>query len=93
MGDFNAVFEGEHRVGGKMVTESETRDDKDLMERKQLDFIKLERFYFSWHDNVGIFSIFDHTLGNKEWHVKFVDIGEIFKLWYLEPLSIGIRYW
>lgn len=78
IGDFNCVFESEHRVNGRPVTEAETADSVNWMNGGGLGFVKSLGHYYSWSKKGTridrIYSRIDHCVANAKWLMKYDNV-------------------
>ena len=81
MGDFNSILNQEDRIGGTIVTESETKDFAECILYCGLQEFSFEGAFYTWN-NKHIWSKFDRALHNNLWyaqldftHVHFISQG------------------
>ncbi|KAL5184132.1 Transposon TX1 uncharacterized protein [Glycine soja] len=76
IGDFNNVASANDRIGGRMVTENEYIDLKEMMNVAGLSEMESIGDYFTWSNkhNVGtIYSRINRVLGNVKWFQDRLD--------------------
>ncbi|KAH1202514.1 hypothetical protein GmHk_17G048965 [Glycine max] len=76
IGDFNNVASANDRIGGRMVTENEYIDLKEMMNVAGLSEMESIGDYFTWSNkhNVGtIYSRINKVLGNVKWFQDRLD--------------------
>lgn len=71
MGGFNSVFASDHGVSSNLISDQELVDGCTFMASNNLNFVKTEGHFFSWHcieeGKVKIMSRIDHYVVNHEW--------------------------
>ncbi|XP_062093733.1 uncharacterized protein LOC133799749 [Humulus lupulus] len=71
VGDFNAVFEFDDRIGGRMVTALEVEDSRQWRAKTMLNELRSSGSFFTWSnkqkEGSRIFSKLDRVLINEMW--------------------------
>ncbi|RAL52409.1 hypothetical protein DM860_007266 [Cuscuta australis] len=74
IGDFNAVLTSEDRKGGNPVSNGETADFRDCLEKCGLEEMPFSGPYFTWNNKQKggdrIYSKLDRMVANIEWVLK-----------------------
>ncbi|XP_058726404.1 uncharacterized protein LOC131597745 [Vicia villosa] len=76
IGDFNNVIKAQDKVGGRLVSDVEVRDLKEMMDNTGLAELDSVGEYYTWsnkHVYGIIYSRIDHVLGNIDWLTAYQD--------------------
>ncbi|XP_020266575.1 uncharacterized protein LOC109842073 [Asparagus officinalis] len=70
-GDFNAITGQEDKIGGAAVTEAETTDFREFIDKCHLSHLKTEGCHYTWNNkqdsNFRVWSRLDRALVNDSW--------------------------
>ncbi|XP_062080149.1 uncharacterized protein LOC133784898 [Humulus lupulus] len=83
LGDFNAIFTGKDRNGGKLVSKMELTDSAQWLAGNQVELLKSTESYFAWTNNqdgpARIYSKIDHVFTNEDWLDVFPSSIAVFR--------------
>ncbi|XP_062104358.1 uncharacterized protein LOC133815544 [Humulus lupulus] len=75
LGDFNAVFNSEDRVGGNPISMNDLSDASLWQSQVHMEALRRSGLNFTWSNNQDgasrIYSRIDHAFANEEWHDIF----------------------